>query len=562
MSLDRCLFATRARGGGVDEVVERRLERLTGFYGPLGAGGYERRTHPAVGVSAGSIELGGGPQAPRETLQFGGSLAPGLDSAAALRAADDATLRSIPGAVAAIAADDDGAALVTGPVAPTMLYEASSDELTAWSTHAVAAALLATGSAAVDPRSLPTFVASEYVGGARSLVAGVRAVPPATLIIAAAGGVAERSYWPAPERWRAAEPGTEQRGAELALLETLDAALSPVDRPVLGLTGGADSRVVAVAMRELGLEFEAMTFGEPEWPDVREGARIAGALGVAHRFQPLELWSDDEALRRVPGEVRWNEGAIHIGFGRVRFPASMGAWVTGAGAETGRAYYHRRVDGDGREPDAVELGAVMRQALAPRLAGASREAVEGVGERIDAWLAAAEATGARGWRALDVLYGEQRLRSWGRANLPHESAPMVFAFGHPRVQRALASLPVADQRSDAFQRRFIGRLAPEVALAPAPERSGLVGRALRRVGLRSGARSPLADHWADRPEFRSWVADELLASPLLVESLGGAWVERVRGGFERGDAELEALALWVAAPAALDRSLAELNRGA
>jgi hypothetical protein len=315
-------------------------------------------------------------------------------------------------------------------------------------------------------------------------------------------------------------------------------------------------------MRELGVEFEAMTFGEPEWPDVHQGARIAGALGVAHRFQPLELWSDEEALRRVPGEVRWNEGAIHIGFGRVPFPAPMGAWVTGAGAETGRAYYHRRVGGDAREPDAVELGAVMREALAPRLAGASRDAVAGVGERIDAWLAAAEAAGARGWRALDVLYGEQRLRSWGRANLPRESAPMVFAFAHPRVQRALASLPVADQRSDAFHRRFIARLAPEVALAPATERSGLVGRALRRLGLRGGARSPLADRWADRPGFKSWVADELLASPLLAESLGGAWVERVRGGFERGDAALEALALWVAAPAALDRSLAELNRGA
>ena len=471
MSLDRCLFAIRVRDGGLEAMVERRLERLVDFYRPLGAAGHERRRRGDVSI--GSIELGG------------------------------------------------------------------------------------VGAAAIDPGALPIYVASEYAGGASSLLAGVRALAPATRIEVTADGASERSYWPLAERWRPPEDLT----AEEALLTTMDAALDSVDRPVLGLTGGADSRVAAVAMRELGIEFEAMTFGEPDWPDVRDAARIAELLGVAHRFAPLELWSDDEALRRVPGEVRWNEGAIHIGFGRVAFPASMGAWVTGAGAETGRAYYHRRVDGDREEPDAGELRLVMRDALAPRLTGARPEAVERAGERIDAWLEEAGAAGARGWRALDVLYAEQRLRSWGRANLPREPAPMVFAFAHPRVQSALASLPVADRRSDAFHRRFLARFAPEAQLAE-PSRPRPLDRALRRLGLRGRGPSVLAGHWDSRPGFRSWVAEDLLASPLLSDALGPVWVERVRAGFEHGDPELEALALWASAPVALERSLAELNREA
>jgi hypothetical protein len=559
MTLDRCLFAVQVRDGGAEEAVGLRLERLVEFYRPLGATGHKRRSHPRLGLSVGSIGLGGTP-APGEVLLFGGRLAPGLESAAALRRADDSTLRSIPGAVAAVAADDDGASLVTGPVAPTMLYEASSPEATAWSTHAVAAAFLASGAAAVDPGALPIFIAAEYTGGPSSLVAGVRALPPATRVNVTAGGAVEGSYWPPAERWRPTAAQAAQAEAEEALLATLGAALGDIERPVLGLTGGADSRVAAVAMRELGIDFETMTFGEPGWPDVRDGARIAGALGIPHRYQPLELWDDEEALRRVPGEVRWNEGAIHIGFGRVPFPTSMGAWVTGAGAETGRAYYHRNIDRSG-EPDPSELRDVMRRALAPRLAGARAEAVELVDERVEVWLAEAESAGAGGWRVLDVLYGEQRLRSWGRANVPREPAPMVFAFGHPRVQRALSSLPVADRRSDAFHRRFLARFAPEAALEESARRGGLVQQVIRRLGLRRGGPSALARHWDARPGFRAWVSGQLLGSPMLADVLGETWVVRVRHGFDRGDPELEALALWASAPVALDLALAELNRG-
>ena len=570
MTLDGCLFAVQARDPQAGASIERRLGRLEAFYRPLGGLGSSRRRVDALRLLFGVLDFDGHDRDQAAVSSWGGRLPAALEVPAALGRASDAELRTLPSAVAAIDVGDDRATLITGPVAPTMLYEASSAEATAWSTHAVACAYLARGEARIDPAALPEFIAAEFVGGDRSLVEGVRALPAATRVTVTANEVKRRSYWPASERWAVREGAELQAEAERALLSTLPAALAGASSPVLGLTGGADSRVAAVALRELGREFETMTFGEADWEDVQAARRLAQTLGVPHSFRELEWWDDEEALGRAGAQVRWSEGAIHIGFGRVTFAEEMDTWITGAGAETGRAFYHRHLEAPGEAPGDDELARAVTANLEPKLSRARPEAVMRFRERVGEWVAEARASGAAGWRTLDVLYGEQRLQRWGRAMLPQGPAPMVFGFAHPELQRALVSLPLDERRGDAFHRRFLARHAPEVALAPVPRAAGArrlaerlgppAERLLRRAARRRPGRSPLESRWRERPRFRAWIADELLGAPPLLEGLGPDWVHRVREGFIAGDPELEAIALWASAPAALDQALAELNR--
>ena len=299
MTLDGCLFAVQARDPQAAASIERRLGRLEGFYRPLGGLGSSRRRVDALRLLFGALDFDGRGRDQTAVSSWGGRLPAALEVPAALGRASDAELRTLPSAVAAIDVGDDRATLITGPVAPTMLYEASSAQATAWSTHAVACAYLARGEARIDPAALPEFIAAEFVGGDRSLVEGVRALPAATRVTVTANEVERRSYWPASERWAVREGAELQAEAERALLSTLPAALAGASSPVLGLTGGADSRVAAVALRELGREFETMTFGEADWEDVQAAQRLAQTLGVPHSFRELEWWDDEEALGRA-----------------------------------------------------------------------------------------------------------------------------------------------------------------------------------------------------------------------------------------------------------------------
>jgi hypothetical protein len=568
VSLDCCFFAVQVNGPDARAEVERRVAALERFYAPLAPQAALRFADEA-GTLVGAFRFEGpAPDLDRPAV-FGEPLPAALDSSESLAAAPDDELRSVEGALAALATGPRGeAVLVTAASAPTALYTAGDRDLTAWSSHAVAAGWLGLGRVEVDPSVLPEFLAAEFVGGDRTLIRGVRAVEPAMRVELGPGGVSARCFWQDAERWELLQPSEAQERGERVLLETLGRRLERVERPFCGLTAGLDSRVAAVAMRELGIDFEAYTWGEPDWPDVQGGSEVAEAVGARHHFQPFEWWEDGEALRMVHDEVRWNEGAIQVGFGRPTWPAGMSAFVTGAGGETGRCFYYRdSVRSPAATPDARRLRRVLLTSLGGRIAAARPEALASFTERVDEWIAAAENTGHRGWRCLDVVYADQRVRRWLRAMLQRSSAPMVPAFAPPELQRALISLPVTDRASDAFHRRFLGRCAPalEPAPAPPPRRGGLppfVRRLRARLpGIRRGrpaTPSVLAERWQERPGFRAWVADEVLASPLIVEPLGRRWATRTRERFLAGDAHAEEMALWAGGPVALAAALRDL----
>ncbi len=468
--------------------------------------------------------------------------------------ADDRALRRYEGGGIALAAGADRARLVAGAGAPAVVYAAGGPEggAVTWSTHAVAAAYVATGTASVDPRALAEQLAAEFVGGSRALVAGVRALPPATRVDLSSTGAEEACYWPARDRWRLVPPEDAYAYTEHQLLRSLDARLAGVDRPHLGLTAGYDSHVAALALRELGRPFEGYAWGPEDDDDVRGGSKAAQTLGMPHRHLAFEHWDAATALHRTRANARWTEGAIHVGFADIAWPDDMAASVTGAGGESGRCFYYadRALP---REPG--DLARMLSDSLAGGIAGARPDAVESLHARVREWVVDAERAGLTGWRVLDVVYAEQRVRRWLRGMLPRLPVAMIGAFATPEVQRGLVSLAMEQRAGSGFHRRFIAERVPDL-LPAEPERTAR-NRRLARLGRRL-RRGSLDGEWSARPEFRDWIADGVLGSALASEGLGDRWCARTRSRFYAGDAFAMERALWLGGPVALSEALGDL----
>lgn len=571
MSLDRCLFVARsAREDGREELAAR-VERLARWHGGraswaavgelcvAGVVRYddreERLDTPVVFGEPLPSRLGGGRAAERGTASGATAVA-----AASLLDASPADLRAVDGATAALAVAPDRACLVSGAGAPGMLYAASSGPVDAWSTHAVAAAWLAHGRARVDSAAIPEQLAAEFVGGERSLIEGARPLWQAVRVAVDDERARLTDFWPLAERWAPIPEADAAAHAERHLLDALARRTRAFEAPHASITAGLDSRVVVAALRELGADVRAFTWGEAGWDDVRGGSEVAAQLGVPHEVVEVEWLDDADAMRELDRQVRWSEGAAPVGFARLAWPPDMRAFVTGAGGEVGRAFYYRDQRPSGEDADRERLAGALIGLLAPRLADARREAVAGLEASARGWVDAAAAAGASGWRTLDVVYGEQRVRRWLRGMLPRLQAPMIPAFATPEVARALASLPLADRLGDGFHRSFLAARAPEL-VPPAAQEARRGRRRIRLPGrLRPRPPSFLGARWDEHPGFRDWIVDGVLASPLVTEPLGERWAERTRSRFLAGDGYAEALALAAGGPVRLAEGLEELER--
>lgn len=569
------------RSNEAEGTLRERVDRLIEFYVPLNIEQVSVTRLPRLSLVVGELcftPASGAdalrpPRAPWEdavdaSLLWGGPAPAWLDGARLLRANDD-ELRSLDRTLATFAADRNHARLVTGCSGASALFAARSARIQAWSSHAVAAGYLAHGAVSIDASSLPEFFAAEFVGTGRTHLDGVNEVAAATDIEFNERTVSVRSYWPPRDRFARLPEAAAHAAAESAFLESLTSRLSEASDIELGLTAGADSRVAGVAMRELGLDFEAMTIApNDDAPDARGAATVARVLDVPHRLYGYELVPDLEAASLIDTEVRWSEGLAPLsGLGWAE-SGTPGIAVTGAGGETGRAWYYRWQAQNYRSPGQNQLRRVLRH-LHWRIDGAAAEAHELLDRAISAWLEPPQEAGHAGWRTLDVVYETERLRRWGRTRLPRVSSPVVYAFSTPALTRALISLPLPDRISDGFHRRFVAKHAPELALdAPPAQRRGIPA-VLRRLnagfrqqrGLGQTARSPwfLKEIWSDRPLNRAYIADGVLSSELLRASMGPGWVEGVRTGFLANEAHATEIAFLATGISALDAALEALR---
>ena len=603
MSANRCIFAARL-GGGDRAAIERRIALLVAFYAPLSAGGARTRWSRSGGAMVGEIRFDGarpgetrfdgappGELGAEEVLWWGSPPPPALARTAGLLDARERDLLALPGPCALIAADDTRLRVSSSPRGYCSLYAAGSPDALAWSSHAVAAGVLAHGRVRVDPASIADLVAAEFVGDDRTALHGVRAVPPGFDAVVGEDGAAGGSR-AARERWRPVDAAEAAGVAERELLAELERAVAGAPAAVLGLTGGLDSRVVAVALAELGISFSAFTMAAEDPGDVDGAARVAEALGVAHAARPLAWWDDSDGLARVSAAARFADGMQRVGYADAQYPSAMSHWVAGVGAETGRAFYWRDAVARGSAPSPRALARALGARLEPAVAGAEREVLRRLRGDWRRWVQEAVALGYPGWAALDVVYGEQRVRRWGRGWVPRRDARPVAAFASPRLLAALASLPPQDKLTDGFGRRFVAARRPELA-PPAPSAGSgraspvravagraaraavvraMAGRAaraavVRAVAGRAGARRrPALDRpwfelppWDARPAYFEWLRDEVVASPLVAEALGDGFAAGLRERFARGDPAAARTATWAAGPVALDAALRDLN---
>lgn len=565
------IVAAQVRDEALRPVVAARLADLEAFYAPLGIVDRQDAWHPDARIVASRIACAG-------TCESGGlwtwgeRLPATLATADAVLAAQAADLFAIHGMTAAFAFARDRARIVSAPSGPATLYEADRDGIWCCATHAVAAAWVAFGDAWIDPDTVPELIAFDFVGGERTLIAGVRALAPATTIAIDRHGRSMSTWLSACERWKPVPEQEAHAQAEQALLETLPARLAGQSVSV-ALTAGLDSRVVAVALTEAGVPFDAFTWGPPGWPDTEGAAEVAHLLGAPHAILGWAPLPDDKVLAAHDRAVRWADGVFALA-PAVRTWPDADTVAGGMGGETGRAFYYD-------DWPAWLWTDPPRSVLADRLAGqaylpaACADATAQASAAVSTWLDAAEQTGATGWRLLDVVYTDQRVRRWGRSQVPSAACALAPAFTPCDLARALVSQPLRERLASGFHHRFLEdhRLEltpfraeppsmPPALLRPAHRlrERNTRARALRSPPLRQPGDEFVAQLWAARPEASAWVLDHVLAHPHTGGALGQAWVDWGRDGFPRGAKRPGEHARLAAGIVALDDALSALRR--
>jgi hypothetical protein len=567
VSTARVVFAVRRPEAARDE-IERRVAALERFYAPLSLGPVRSLHIDELSLTVGAI---GDVDLDDRCLLWGapfGARRPPAEEV--LTTAGVQLGGTLVGMGMAIAWSDALARVVTAPCGPIGGYAARSDDCEAYASHAVAAALLAQGTAAVDPDAIPELIAFDFVGSGRSLVAGAVPLPAATSVVLGPDSVSADEWWPLAQRWAPVDPPQAQTYTDAALIGSIAHRTGGLDDVGLCLTGGADSRVLAVALAQLGKRVDAITWGEAGWGDVEKARPLAAALGIGWRS--AASWrDDDEIATRADAEARFSDGAFGLAPSDRIWPGAAPAVMVGAAGEVGRAFYYRRLTGRSKPSEPDDLA----NALFPegRLAGASRHAQSEARESAQRWATLAWASGRRGWSALDVLYAEQRVTHWGRSQVPALHSDFLAGFASVDVLRGLSSFTLSERLSDGFHRRFVEDRRPDLALPEPPAPEPLPAPPSRAARLAARLRRPepvpptppppgdalLLNLWQARPATRERIADRVLRSPLLGDALGEEWCEATREGFLAGRPAESARALQSAGPVALAEALARLQ---
>lgn len=206
------------------------------------------------------------------------------------------------GGYVAFLRDEGAVTVLRDPSAAVPVYYCETDGVHAYFSHAELAADLGLGARAVDEEFLRQWLTFPFLRTSRTGLSGVRELLPGTSSTLRDGQLKAATLW---TPWSAAAHDRQifdfeeaVRRLRATLLRTLSPQLHGLEQPILELSGGLDSSIVAACLAAAGLPFRAANF-VTRMPDgdERDYARIvASALGV-----PLaELHEDELPLDLAP----------------------------------------------------------------------------------------------------------------------------------------------------------------------------------------------------------------------------------------------------------------------
>lgn len=328
------------------------------------------------------------------------------------------------------------------------------------------------------PLNAASLVAQGNLFGSRSILQGIKLLPPGMILSATTSGVTE---YPAPDPFYGASevPSAADfdRASDILVsnFDWLKDAPAASDGALeLSLTGGEDSRLVlALAMNSsVRGAVKSFTYGDDSTPDVIVARQVAERAGVDHETKPMggggkggqfdQYWS---LMRSQAFRFAAHHGAVD-GSVAVR-TATVRSDITGIGDH----FYKRIRDSNARADlkTREELFDHLLSFQGPHdpLALLTAEAEERHREGIDRFINDAFAKGATLNDAPELYYVENRATWW--------TGVMQAATVHrqrlfPLLDRFAARVGVAQKLEDRRKRRFIfeimRRLAPELMSLP------------------------------------------------------------------------------------------------
>ena len=304
---------------------------------------------------------------------------------------------------------------------------------------------------------------------------GVERVPRASVIGHRPGRPAERrDLLPVDRIARLAGAGSDAAEAAEVLVAGVRALSDWPGRPsFVPVTGGRDSRLVLAAALRAGIDFTAVTGGPPDSPDVRVARRLCEAAGVPHELLGADPHGDmyGEPLRAAR-IVRLGAGGTATLADAAGFPLGprggpLPLWHSGQGGEIARAYYGT---GEGLDRDGL-VDRLYRRFVGRR--PGRREILSREGEAIvradlGGWVDEQLAAGAAPTDVPDLFYLLGRMGTW--AGPTHGCVEWVRDTTSPLWSRRLLhhelGPPAAARAAEAFHRRVLDALAPELARVP------------------------------------------------------------------------------------------------
>jgi hypothetical protein len=270
--------------------------------------------------------------------------------------------------------------------------------------------------------------------------------------------------------------GFEPVGAARDLVAATRALADWPGRPtLLQLSGGRDSRLVLAAALAAGVEFDAVSAGTSETPDVLVARLLCERTGIRHRLLPRDpggvLHQRTREVAHIVGITTAGTFSIEhaAGYPIAQSAGPLPLWVGGQGGEIARAYYGTR---EGGEREALVRQLFIAIAGSAEILSATgkerlrREVASAVDRQVDAGVALDD--------VFDLFYLRNRMGIWSASGFgcveygKGDSVPPLWS--RRMLDHELGPEP-AERVRERFHAATLEVLSPELARVPLAEAS-------------------------------------------------------------------------------------------